>query len=502
MSFTYKNPKLNKNINNNNARSVNSDPGSVGASPRASVMNFYKLPSAQKAAPAPVAPTKRLTWKNKLRSLPVKLGLRQNRSQPVVKEQSARASEWRARADTISTLGFVAAGILNVLAAVSAPIPPASVSFLALSMLTQRVMSQTGINLELRSNLIIIQHETDRFSKIMKVMQDIAAENGIELNTGSVSVFVTKITSFIALLADDNVIQEIKVYRQSSQENPMQALYANEGNGKAISTWGGKFKRMFAPTEYLRQLVRDITILSVFMNILLGEFDLFMRYKGDPTKKGWSQKPAFQSMLFDTMRLSGILPKAAEEKESDYIQRQLATMNAKMVKGPYAEFYQGLKPQRNALQALQQTRLQSEMIPKKKSWFGRGGEPTAEELAQATQFLTTIVPAAKQLADAPQLVDELKEHEKAEVAEVAAAVKQETLEKIVLGEEGDATLEEGAEEIAQGIVNETMDPNRVNQAVSAVAQTITNQKGGKQKTRRTIPIGRSRKLKKTIRRRK
>ncbi len=437
---------------NSNISSVNS----TTSDPKNPQINVAQKPTTE---PMPNAEKKSFT-----RRILQRFGLRKNTSKGAVAAMSEQASIIRANADTAAmTLAVIAGGIS---AATLGAAVPFSAALLGLAVLIQRVGAQVGMNIELRSNLMIIQHEVDRFYKIAKVMEAIAEENGFELNTGSVKTFVGKLTTFIAMLANEEVAKGIQAFRQSSSSNPLQTannvqrlnpkVFKNVIDYSQIKgTFTGLFNRTFATGEYLRQLIRDITILDVFMTILIGEFQVFFMYVGDPTKKQWATTtPEFKSMLFDTLRLAKLPPKRLNQSLNNFKAKQLALVQGKLnTTSPYKKFYTG---------------------------FENFKEPTQEEFKKALAFATEAIQAAKTTLTNPQLQQEFAENKEKEEEAIKGEVESQIVKEKVL-----ETLNPSAEE-------------EINKVSEVAANTLT--KGGRRKTRRANPTGRSRKLKRKTRR--
>lgn len=395
-------------------------------------------------------------------------GLRKNTAKPMVAAMSEQASNIRATADTAATGLALAAGVISI-ATLGAAIP-FSAALLGLSILIQKVAAQVGINIELQANLMIIQHEVDRFYKIAKTMETIAKEQGFELNTGSVKAFVGKLTSFIAMLANDDVVRGVKAYRQTSTQNPLQTStnvfpgFTSVDYSQVKGTIKGRMNRTFAASEYLRQLVRDITILTVFMTILLGEFQLFMLYAGDPTNKRWAMKsPEFQSMLFDTLRLAGVPPKKIQNTPAMFLQAQKQKINSKLKDPSLQKFYQEFGRQESMKQM-----LASLGVSPPPMLLQQGGtEPLLEVDAAKSAIQLALADADTALSN-PQLLTELEENKKEEENTIQEKVEEELLEEAV---------------------KEVLDPSKVQaieQQASMTAQALTNNpSGGRRKRRQT-----------------
>lgn len=422
--------------------------------------------------------TVKKSLKNRLRNKAISYGLIKQKDVPRVAAASQQASNIRATADAAASILAVTSGVVAVVSLGTAV--PLSAGLLGLSILLQRVAQQVGLNIELKANLMIIQHEVDRFYKITKVMTMIAAENGFELNTGSVNAFVAKLTAFIAMLANDEVVRGIKD-RQGSLRNPLQTK-ANKPlptlpNSSVIDysqvkgTIKGMMNRTLAPGEYLRQLVRDITILTVFMTMMIGEFDLFMRYVGNPDKKEWTKSEEFKSILFDTMRFAAIPPKSLTESEESFINRQknrilkVTTIRGNPVKAKlnqYPEFYKPFSlregdPMIQSLNNYKKAIIAQQETPKKK-FLGIFGGSINEDLDAALASINAGIQASMEGLQSTALQEELKKNKQEEKNTVQAAVEEVATEnavKQILGPELQAAVQETTGKLTNQIVKTT-----------------------------------------------
>lgn len=176
---------------------------------------------------------------------------------------------------------------------------PVTASLAALGLITGIILRQVALNQELRGNLIMIKGEAERLYNIYKVIEVIAREKNLNLNTVAVQKFTTTLTYNILLAAGPETFNVI-VERTLGNGTDAQALYkansANVTTGQGIvkvaggvqsavnqkkSSWGHWVYRIgtnaIIPVEVLRTIVRDITILTVFFTILQSEFDLLSR---------------------------------------------------------------------------------------------------------------------------------------------------------------------------------------------------------------------------------
>lgn len=288
-------------------------------------------------------PPKRKTFKNRIynarnamRQFFIKRGYILDKAKNKVAALSEQASNIREDATAVAGLNiFAAAGVASTAAAAAAGATvvglPVAVGLLALSMAISNVMTLVAQNEEFTANLSIIHHEVDRFQKIAKVLQVIAKEHGFELNSGSVNFFVNKLTEYIIYMATPDVIKVINQYKQSVEDN---VVFKETGWLESLER---RRRRMLAPGECLRQLVRDITILTVFMTIMIGEFLIFYEATTPPVKKQWVLTPEYRAVLLDTFRLAGVPPPAVGEAADKYRERQMEKFQEKL--GTFSSFY-------------------------------------------------------------------------------------------------------------------------------------------------------------------
>lgn len=463
------------------------DPSSPPSSPIAKGRNNNPV------APMLLNTKPKRSFTQRLSNYSKSFGLRKNTAKPMVAAMSEQASNIRATADTAATGLALAAGVISI-ATLGAAIP-FSAALLGLSILIQRVATQVGINIELQANLMIIQHEVDRFYKIAKTMETIAKEQGFELNTGSVKAFVGKLTSFIALLSNDDVVRGVKAYRQTSTQNPLQTQgnalpgFTTIDYSQVKGTLKGRMNRTFAAGEYLRQLVRDITILTVFMTILLGEFQLFMLYAGNPADTSWAMKsPEFQSMLFDTLRLAGVPPKKLQNSPKTFLDLQKAKITNKLQDKTLQKFYQGFRTQDSMKQMLASLGVTPPSI-----LFQGGGNPQvqSDDEAAALAAIELALGDVDAALVKPDLKKTLEENKEKEVRTIAEELEEEGLKESLLTGAQKQALEQSSEEMAKQLVGlqETQGSQAVNQkaeqALQAVAAAVSSTSGGRGKRRQT-----------------
>lgn len=181
--------------------------------------------------------------------------------------------------------GVTAGGVTVAGAALAFPLTAA---IGAVAVLAGIILRQTALNEELRANLIMIKGEVERLYNIYKVIEEIAIEKKLPINTDMVRKFTIILSNNILLVAGPETFKMIETmslgngdaFFQSESALGLTTLNTGQINKQRKSWWNFSFlKRTIVPMEVLRTLVRDITILTVFFTILQSEFDLLSREK-------------------------------------------------------------------------------------------------------------------------------------------------------------------------------------------------------------------------------
>jgi hypothetical protein len=185
--------------------------------------------------------------------------------------------------------GVTAGGTVVAGAAMAFPLTAA---IAAIAVITGVILRQKAINDELRVNLIMIKGEVERLYNIYKVIEEIAKEKKLPINTDMVRKFTIILSNNILLVAGPDTFEMIKTMSLGNgeaffQEEKMGTLSTfttqnikNQRKAESSSWFKFSFlKRTIIPGEVLRTIVRDITILTVFFTILQSEFDLLSREK-------------------------------------------------------------------------------------------------------------------------------------------------------------------------------------------------------------------------------
>lgn len=269
--------------------------------------------------------------------------------------QANQATALRSQASMISSTAAVTAATtagvsVSMLATGAAlgvtglAVPPAIPVMIAVMVATSFIMRQKGMNEELRANLYFIKMEVERMLRSTQVIKDIADARGIHLNTISLSTVMMKLNDKIMMFADKQTAKDIKELEGYLKEGKLQTVQqvlakvgqeaevaakqgateavAGQKGGSRLTTrhGGGAWfsrkrwlptgwsSRWLSPDETLRQIIRDVTIATVWYSIMLSEFNIFMQYmdiKKVPMPTEWVSKPSMESLLLANKQLSG-----------------------------------------------------------------------------------------------------------------------------------------------------------------------------------------------------
>jgi hypothetical protein len=209
------------------------------------------------------------------------------------------------------------------------------------------VMRQRGLNKELLSNLYFIKMEVERMSRVHNVMKVIAKEKHINLNTASLAFCMVSLQKKILQFADPSTKKDIEQLELLLRLDKLEeARGIVEGADKAAdihmkevsektlsssaSTTGGRHwlpagwsSRWLSPDETLRQIIRDITIATVWFSIMLGEFDIFSKYKnlitpeGETETNNWISSEAMKDLLVANRQL-GLMTAVNKSTDPDF----------------------------------------------------------------------------------------------------------------------------------------------------------------------------------------
>jgi len=269
-------------------------------------------------------------------------------------EMRAQASAYTSMAATGYAAYWMAAGGLSAanLAAASAvgvslAIPGLAPASLGVIVACIFVMRQRGLNKELLSNLYFIKMEVERMSRVHNVLKVIAKEKHINLNTASLAFCMVSLQKKILQFADPTTKKDIEQLELLLRlDNLAEAravvtgadkaadIHMKEVSEKTLSSTAGSgltggshwlpagwSSRWLSPDETLRQIIRDITIATVWFSIMLGEFDIFSKYKNLITPEGdtnnWISSDAMKEMLIANRQL-GLMTAVNKSTDPDF----------------------------------------------------------------------------------------------------------------------------------------------------------------------------------------
>jgi hypothetical protein len=248
--------------------------------------------------------------------------LNEEEKKEVITKMTALVNSFTEKRKEGEALGFIAplgtatvtvtTGTIATLATMGAVVAtgpfaiPITVGLVAIGAIVGFYLKQKALNEELQGNLIAIKGEVERFYFIYKVIEQIAKEKNLNLNTTLVRKFTILLTNNILTVAGPEVFALLK---KAVNENPY-ALFTPEIIGPISNPIASSFKsldalekkkqdrptllsrlftpsvqRLVIPAELLRIIIRDVTILSIFFTIMQSEFDLLVREYDAKQKK-------------------------------------------------------------------------------------------------------------------------------------------------------------------------------------------------------------------------
>jgi len=211
-----------------------------------------------------------------------------------------------------TAVGFVAAaaaGATGVLVA-SAPV---SASLLLISLFSVQLLRMYGANKEFEVNCVAITEEVTRMYHIIEVIKQFSTQEKYKgkqiqsLKFNKVNVWVDKVLTGLVKMAGDDAFYQIEKELTASSASPsfIEMFKKFKDKREAASrykTFTRKLRRMLQPLEQLRIVVRDITILSIFFQIMLGEFHILLL--ADTTDPWLTENKAYISFKSQIDRLS------------------------------------------------------------------------------------------------------------------------------------------------------------------------------------------------------
>ena len=196
---------------------------------------------------------------------------------------------------TLGTMNLVGFGVVGGLAAIGISSPAGPV-ILGLSVAVSFLLRQYALVKELAEALISIQLELDRMLIIFNVMQEIAYENDIQLNTQDLNKWLKKILNYILTIIPKDALSAVKSSRNTGGFNISEITNIKLNSSKKpnlmsrIGTW-------FAPQDYITILINDFTRVVGSFTILVSEFNIISLSKEDTIKRSWIESDAFNLLL-------------------------------------------------------------------------------------------------------------------------------------------------------------------------------------------------------------
>uniref|UniRef100_A0A6C0D7Y6 Uncharacterized protein n=1 Tax=viral metagenome TaxID=1070528 RepID=A0A6C0D7Y6_9ZZZZ len=196
---------------------------------------------------------------------------------------------------TIGTMNLVGFGVVGGLTAIGVSSPAGPV-ILGLSVAVSFVLRQYALVKELGEALISIQLDLDRMLIIYNLMETIAAENDIPLNTQNLNKCLKKILNYILTIIPKDALSAVRSSRNSGGFSISEITNIEVNHTKKpklmerIGTW-------FAPQDYITILSNDFTRVIGSFTILLAEFNVLVLSKEDSIGRKWAGSNIFNLLV-------------------------------------------------------------------------------------------------------------------------------------------------------------------------------------------------------------
>jgi hypothetical protein len=193
---------------------------------------------------------------------------------------------------TVAGLGIAAATGTVVVGA------PIAASALLISLFAVQILRTYGTNRELQANFIAIADETKRMYYIIKVVEEFSIAYGItpkELKLGDVNRWMGVVLNRIIKMAGPDAYDAIMKNLKLDEKNITDLNKSTAKRSSTLGQWRRLFRRTTQPAEQLRLIVRDVTILSIFFQIFMSEFQIVLMAKQNPTLRTGKMFQRFQS---------------------------------------------------------------------------------------------------------------------------------------------------------------------------------------------------------------
>jgi len=208
-----------------------------------------------------------------------------------------------------TVVGTAAAAGTSLLVA-SAPV---SVTLLLISLFSVQILRMYGANKEFEVNCVAITEEVTRMYHIIEVIKQFSTQDKYKgkqiqsLKFNKVNVWVDKVLAGLVKMAGDNAFYQIEKELKASSASPSFIEMFDKFKKKRQQATRFKavmrnLRRVLQPLEQLRIVVRDITILSIFFQIMLGEFHILLL--ADTTDPWLTENKAYISFKSQIDRLS------------------------------------------------------------------------------------------------------------------------------------------------------------------------------------------------------
>ena len=193
---------------------------------------------------------------------------------------------------TVAGLGLAAATGTVVAGA------PVAAGVLLISLFAVQCLRTYGTNKELQANFIAIADETKRMYYIIKVVEEFSIKYGItpkELKLGDVNKWMGIVLNRIIKMAGPDAYEAIMKNINLKEQNISGLNKSQAKRSSTLGQWRRWFRRTAQPAEQLRLIVRDVTILSIFFQIFMSEFQILLMAKQNPTLQTGKMFQRFQS---------------------------------------------------------------------------------------------------------------------------------------------------------------------------------------------------------------
>ena len=193
---------------------------------------------------------------------------------------------------TVAGLGLAAATGTVVAGA------PVAAGVLLISLFAVQCLRTYGTNKELQANFIAIADETKRMYYIIKVVEEFSIKYGItpkELKLGDVNRWMGVVLNRIIKMAGPDAYEAIMKNINLKEQNISGLNKSQAKRSSTLGQWRRWFRRTAQPAEQLRLIVRDVTILSIFFQIFMSEFQILLMAKQNPTLQTGKMFQRFQS---------------------------------------------------------------------------------------------------------------------------------------------------------------------------------------------------------------